>query len=118
MMATPRKAITPAMKVSCLLYRWFTPCSLCGLKIAPTDKIEWDHVHALVHGGPHDYTNLRPVHAACHKRKTAKDVKANFKIKRIRGETKQGPKRAITSRPFPKLHRPMRSAIRTQGGEG
>lgn len=101
-MSTKRQGITPAMKVSCLLFRWFTPCSICGLRIDPEGKVEWDHVHALVHDGAHHYTNLRPVHAECHKAKSAKDVKANAKIKRIRGETKQGPKRKIPSRPFQK----------------
>src|ERR1700733_12028817 len=102
-----RKAITPAMKVACLLFRWFTPCSLCGKRIEPEDKVEWDHVHALVHGGAHHYNNLRPVHAQCHKVKSAKDVSANAKVKRL-----QNPKpskhplkssgRKIPARPWPK----------------
>lgn len=101
-MPTKRQAITPAMKIDALLYREKTLCSLCSEWVLPGQEIEWDHIHALVHGGQHDYTNLRPVHAGCHKKKTAQDIKANAKIKRIRGETKQGPKRAIPSRPWPK----------------
>lgn len=98
---TERKAITPAMKISCLLYRWFTPCSLCGKRIEPEDKVEWDHIHALVHDGPHEYQNLRPVHHECHKAKSAQDVKANAKVKRLRGETCQGPKKKIPQRKDP-----------------
>ncbi len=119
-MATVRQAITPAMKVKCIISRFTVNCGLCGGLLTAEDDIEWDHVHALVHGGAHRYTNLRPVHAECHKVKTKSDIQANAKIKRIRGETKQGPKRAIPSKPFSKVHRPMRSARSAipQGGEG
>ena len=95
------------MKVACLLYRWFTPCALCGKRIEPADKVEWDHVHALVHGGAHHYENLRPVHAECHKLKSAQDVKANAKVKRLanprpsKHPMKSG-KTVWPSRPFPK----------------
>ncbi len=36
----------------------------------------------------------------CHKAKTRRDVKAIAKVKRIRGETCNGPKRPIQSAPF------------------
>ena len=56
--------------------------------------------------------NLRALHKACHKRKTALDIKANAKIKRLRGETKGRPKRdwpkgpKMKSRPFQKRKKP------------
>lgn len=80
----------------------FTPyfkCYICGEQLLPGQKIQFDHVHADVHEGPHEYQNLRPVHYdPCHKNKTAKDIKANAKVKRLRGETKGRPKRVWASR--------------------
>lgn len=53
-------------------------------------------------GGKHEYQNLRPIHyAPCHKNKTKADIRALAKVKRILGTTKNKPKRAIPSRPFP-----------------
>ena len=42
----------------------------------------------------------------CHALKTKRDVAAIAKVKRIRGETCNGPKRPIRSRGFPKPHHP------------
>lgn len=98
-----RQPITPDMKLDAILYRHAVTCGICGGELSPGDKIEWDHVHALVHGGPHVFTNIRPVHEECHKEKTARDVAANAKVKRIRGETKTGPRRPIPSRPFQQM---------------
>lgn len=97
-----RQAITDKMKLDCLLYRHSIKCGLCGKELFPADEIEWDHIHALVHGGPHVFTNLRPVHVPCHKAKSARDVAANAKVKRILGETKTGPKKQIQSPGFDK----------------
>lgn len=102
-----RQAITPDMKLDCLLYRHNITCGLCGGELFPNDKLEWDHVHALVHGGPHVFTNIRPVHAECHKEKTARDIAANAKVKRILADkpSKRPMKnsgRKIPSRPFAK----------------
>lgn len=108
------KPISRKMAVDCLLYRFeqdcytigdsraFLSCGICRLSIQQGQDIQFDHIHADVHGGPHEYQNLRPVHAECHKLKTAKDIKANAKVKRLRGETKTGPKKKIPSRPWPK----------------
>jgi 5-methylcytosine-specific restriction endonuclease McrA len=106
-MATPREPITPAMKIDCLLFRYSITCGICGHEIGPGCPIEWDHVHALVHGGPHIFTNLRPVHEKCHKAKTKADIQANAKVKRILNpRTSKRPMkssgRKIPSRPFPK----------------
>ncbi len=98
---TKRKAITPAMKIACLLNRAYVVC-LCGNRVLPSDKIEWDHTQALVHEGEHDYTNIRPLHVFCHLEKTKLDIKANAKVRRLRGETKQKPKKKWAKRAFGK----------------
>lgn len=100
------KPISRKMAVDALLYRfgleWHVIiCTVCNTVLTPGDAIEFDHVHADVHGGPHEYQNLRPLHKACHKTKTRADVKANAKVKRI----KRGKKKSIRcfpkSKPFP-----------------
>lgn len=78
------------------------PCRICGQYMYPEDAIHWDHIHAEVFDGPHVWENLRPTHAVCNQKKGVQEHKDSSKIKRIRGETKQGPKRAIPSRPWPK----------------
>jgi 5-methylcytosine-specific restriction endonuclease McrA len=99
---TKRQPITADMKIDCLLFRYSITCGICHCDIAPGHEIEWDHTHALVHGGQHVFTNLRPVHAECHKQKTKADVQANAKVKRILGETCNGPTKKIQSRGFDK----------------
>jgi len=104
---TKRQAITPQMKIDCLISRSLTLCWECKAQIFPGEKIEWDHIAALCHDGEHSYKNLRPLHEACHLEKTRRDIQANAKVKRL-----QNPKpskrpmkssgRKIPSRPFPK----------------
>jgi 5-methylcytosine-specific restriction endonuclease McrA len=106
---TPRQTITADMKIDCLLYRYAVTCAICGKDLRPGDVIEWDHVAALVHGGQHVFSNLRPLHEDCHKAKTARDVAANAKVKRLLGETCNGPKKKIPARDFPEGHRPIPS---------
>jgi 5-methylcytosine-specific restriction endonuclease McrA len=93
-----RKAITPRMKIDCLLWRagffWDGgfKCAECQERIMPSARIEWDHTHCLAAGGPHEYMNLRPLHYECHKDKTKRDVALNSKAKRIaRGGKRKGP---------------------------
>lgn len=93
------KPVTRKMAVDCLLHRiilqFGTPLIAIstGEELLPGMAIEFDHVHADVHGGAHHYENLRPLPKKAHQKKTAKDVKANAKVKRIRGERKPKPKR-------------------------
>ena len=82
------KPVSRKMAVDCLL--WFVkclygpvPCYLCLRDITAAQDIQFDHAHAIVHEGPHEYQNLRPVHAECHKKKTARDIAANAKVKRL-----------------------------------
>lgn len=54
-------------------------------------------------GGPTEPWNIEPRPVSEHRRKTAEiDIPQLAKQKRLRGETRQGPKRKIPSRPFPK----------------
>ncbi len=105
---TKRKAITPAMKIDAILWRFKVYCSWCDEQIHVGHPIEWDHVHALVHGGEHCFTNLRPIHAdPCHKEKTKADIQANAKVKRIIADKPsrrpmKSSGRKIPSRPWPK----------------
>jgi 5-methylcytosine-specific restriction endonuclease McrA len=110
------KPISRRMAVDCILHRFMTcsllvrsgqlpnsgitlHCSICDEPFLPGQDIEFDHIHADVHGGAHDYKNLRPLHAECHKKKTALDIKANAKIKRITGKTKARRGRKMGKRP-------------------
>ncbi len=99
---TKRKAITLAMKIDTLLWRSTILCGVCRNILVPGDNVEFDHIHALVHGGEHNWGNLRPLHAECHKRKSARDVAAKAKGDRLLGLTCNKPKKKIPSRPFPK----------------
>lgn len=99
---TKRKAITAAMKVDCLIYRYEVTCAECGEQIHIGQEVEWDHVQALVHGGDHTFANLRPIHSECHKAKTARDIAAKANGDRLLGLTKTKPGRKIPSRPFQK----------------
>ncbi len=102
-----RKAITPAMKIKALFGRYEIECGICDCYISVYDEVEWDHIHALVHRGPHHWTNIRPVHKACHKQKTKRDIAANAKVKRILADKPsrrpmKSSGRKMQSRPFQK----------------
>lgn len=103
------KPVTRKMAVDCLLHLAIIKCGICHEQLKPVDDVQFDHHHAVVFDGPHEYLNLRPVHAECHKKKTKADVQANAKIKRILkgGRKRKGPPMkskgfSKTSRPFPK----------------
>lgn len=72
--------------------------------------LEREHPTPLAIGGADDPTNAAYSLKAAHAEQTngtkatsyGSDKHAIAKIRRIRGETKQGPKRAIPSRPWPK----------------
>ncbi len=119
------KPVTRKMAVDCLLHRFWSygyyvsaanyagaapceiDCTICGKPIVPGQDIQFDHIHADVHGGPHEYKNLRPVHAQCHKIKTKTDIQANAKVKRILADKPsrrpmKSSGRKMPSRPFQK----------------
>jgi 5-methylcytosine-specific restriction endonuclease McrA len=61
-------------------------CGLCGLPIAPGEAFEVDHRVPLGLGGSEDDSNLEPLHIACHKTKTAADLRSIAKAKRIKAK--------------------------------
>lgn len=103
------KPISRKMAIDCILHRipGYVNCGICTIALRPGDDIQFDHIHACVFKGPHEYENLRPVHAHCHKAKTARDVKDNAKVKRLANpKTSKRPMkssgRKMPSRPFQK----------------
>ena len=74
-------------------------CAECGakLKFEPY-QVRDEHVVSLFGGGTNDIENRELWCVSCTKPKNAKDAERHAKIKRLRGETKNGPKRKIQSR--------------------
>jgi len=78
---------------------------LCGCGCAKrlvADRIIDEHVVALDFLGSNDLSNRSLWDRDCSKAKTARDLAAAAKGKRLRGETGTGPKRKIQSRGFSK----------------
>jgi hypothetical protein len=71
----------------------------------------FDQDHIVLHAfdGSDRWHNLDPKIRAPHRIKSAGDTAIVAKVKRIRGETCNGPKRAIPSRPFPRSTRKIQS---------
>lgn len=81
-------------------------CANCGVKLKfEPYQIRDEHVISLFGGGTNDIENRELWCVACTKPKNADDAARHAKIKRLRGETKQGRKRKIQSRGFSKTHR-------------
>lgn len=59
-------------------------CYLCTRPFNDGKRIALDHVVALINGGENRESNLRPVHVACHAKKTAADVAEKAAIARKR----------------------------------
>lgn len=108
------------MKVNCLLDRVhkqfgvYLKCAISGEDMKPEDPVEFDHTHALVHKGEHNWEALRPVLKEPHKRKSKRDVRDAARVSRLTKERKGKPKRKrrsrkIQCRPFPEGSRPMQS---------
>jgi hypothetical protein len=74
----------------------------CGQKLRAAWIID-EHLQALDFLGSNDLSNRSLWDYDCSKRKTARDLKAAAKGKRIRGETGTGPKKAIPSRGFGRM---------------
>lgn len=71
----------------------------CGKKLQP-DRIIDEHVVALDFLGSNDLSNRSLWDRDCSKAKTARDLAAAAKGKRLRGETCAGPRKPIKSRGF------------------
>lgn len=83
-------------------------------------RFHFDHTVAHAHDGPAEPWNLKPTPVEEHRKKTAKiDIPRIAKGKRIALKERQRLERRVTgerklrskipSRPFPKVHRPLRS---------
>ena len=59
-------------------------CAISGRRIVPGDEWHVDHETPLCLGGEHRESNLRPVLATEHRRKTAGEVTAKAKADRVR----------------------------------
>jgi 5-methylcytosine-specific restriction endonuclease McrA len=60
-------------------------CACCGGEFTKDDPVEFDHIIALELGGEDTNENTRAIHEkACHRPKTALDIKAIAKGKRQR----------------------------------
>lgn len=82
----------------------------CGKKLKP-DQIIDEHVVALDFLGSNDLSNRSLWDRDCSKAKTAKDLAAAAKGKRIRRETGNGPKRPIQSPGFQQRPEGVPSAL-------
>lgn len=69
-------------------------CARCSVKLEQGETID-EHLQPLDHLGTNDVTNRALYCRPCAKAKTARDLAASAKGKRIRRETCQGPKRRI-----------------------
>ncbi len=73
------------------------------------DKIEFDHVIALIRDGEDAESNLSPAHVRCHKRKSKDDAYEIAKTRRLEkihlGTARHRPKPKFQSRGFNKTLR-------------
>lgn len=79
-----RPAISPQMRLETFkTYGAVVLCQVCGSTQRIAD-VALDHWQALIDGGEHHVTNLRPVCGICHKPKSATEHKNNAKAKRLK----------------------------------
>jgi 5-methylcytosine-specific restriction endonuclease McrA len=80
----PRRHLKKTDKVD-ILAKSNGKCAACGGAFTKADPAQFDHTIALELGGADTNENMRAIHGdACHKPKTAADVKAIAKGKRQR----------------------------------
>ena len=79
---TTRKAISHKLRVF-LWSKQQGKCAICGCELVG-NRMEFDHIQALVHGGDNEADNWRILCIDCHKSKTKSDVHAKAKVQRLR----------------------------------
>lgn len=113
-MSARRTFSLSAMLAAALRY---ARCAICGAGPLSAIGVEWDHIDPWAMSRDSSADNCQPLCPACHAIKTngtaattaGSDKQRIAKVKRLRGETGQGRRKAkIASRPFPKDHRPIR----------
>lgn len=78
-----RPGITPAMRYQVFRdHGAIALCQVCGDSQRIAD-MALDHHLALIDGGEHDASNLRPICSSCHAKKSAGEHKNNAKAKRL-----------------------------------
>lgn len=58
-------------------------CAICGRRIQVGEKKDTDHIKSLGLGGQHRESNLQVVHRACHRGKSADEVRRMRKADRV-----------------------------------
>lgn len=59
----------------------------CGVKLGQAgERIDFDHIQALILGGENRESNLQALRYRCHKTKTSQDVKQKSKEARVRNK--------------------------------
>jgi 5-methylcytosine-specific restriction endonuclease McrA len=100
-----------ARDVAAVFIKYEARCAKCREKVS-LGKYAIDHIQALDHLGAHTLDNWQLLCTPCHARKTVSDVKASAKGRRLRGETRVGPKQPIRSRGFNKnIRRKMNGTV-------
>lgn len=79
-------------------------CAVCQAKLRfEPHQVRDEHIVSLFGGGSNDLSNRELRCPECVKGKNADDASRHAKIRRLRGETKTGPKKKIESRGFQKI---------------
>lgn len=91
-------------------------CPDCDQPIREGDGCEIDHAVPLIDGGQHAESNLRAVHARCHRLKTAREAKqrAEARQHQKRAYGLKAPKRPLRSR---NSFRPTAPRVRDINGD-
>ncbi len=71
------------LQMAALLKQFNSQCHICGCEIKQGESWQAEHIIPLALGGEDGGSNYRPAHAKCHAIKTAKDVAAIAKAKRV-----------------------------------
>jgi 5-methylcytosine-specific restriction endonuclease McrA len=108
-----RRSFT-ARNIAAVFIKYDGRCAHCSEKVR-IGEYAVDHIQALDHLGAHTLDNWQLLCVGCHAIKTANDVKASAKGRRIRGETGNGRKQPIRSRGFQKRTEPTKWPTRRFG---
>jgi 5-methylcytosine-specific restriction endonuclease McrA len=66
-------------------------CHHCGEIInTAREKFEIEHVLPIALGGADDFTNTKPIHLHCHRKKTRDDIRKIAKAKRVKAKFEGG----------------------------
>jgi 5-methylcytosine-specific restriction endonuclease McrA len=92
-----RKPITDRMRLRSLFHHFGIVCYLCGDEIVLEDGkplVPFDHIVEVADDGEHTPANLKPVHVACHHRKSGKSETQRSRIDRLEKAKLGLPKRS------------------------